>query len=55
MGVLIMGMDSPVSILSLIMQLPFNNIQSQGTVHPSLTSIRSPGTICLELNCYLLS
>ena len=49
------GMDSPVNMLSLIIQLPFNKIQSQGTVQPSLTSMRSPGTIYLDIICYLFS
>ncbi len=48
-------MDSPVNMLSLMMQLPFNKIQSQGTVQPSLTSMRSPGTIYLDIICYLFS
>ena len=30
-------------------------MQSQGTVQPSLTSIRSPGTIYLDIICYLFS
>ena len=49
------GMDSPVSILSLMMQLPFNKMQSHGTVQPSLTSMRSPGTIYFDIICYLFS
>jgi len=47
------GIDSPVSIDSLIIQAPFSRIQSQGTVHPSRTSIKSPGTISLEFFNYL--
>lgn len=48
------GIDSPVSIDSFKIQEPFKRMQSHGTVQSSLTSIKSPGTIDFELNCYLL-
>ena len=51
---MIIGIDSPVNIDSLMIHEPFNKIQSQGTVQSSLTSIKSPGTIAFELNFSLL-
>ena len=48
MDVLKIGTLSPVSILSLTMQVPESKIKSQGKTVDSGTLIKSPGTKSIE-------